>query len=85
MVEKEANSGLAIASLICSLLFFIPIAPVIAVVLGIIALAQINKDPKLGGKAMAIAGIIIGGFLTLVLIPLMLIGFLAYFGVFSVG
>jgi hypothetical protein len=68
------TSGLAIASFVSSLVFFVPvISGALAVVLGILALIKIS-DAKgaVGGKRLAIAGIIIGGvffLMTCVLLP----------------
>lgn len=60
---NQPKSGLAIASLILGLVSFIPmlgvILGIIAIVLGSIALRKINKF-GLGGKRLAIAGIILG-------------------------
>lgn len=61
------TNGLATASLICGLvslpgyLFCIglPLA-IVAIVLGIVALTQLNKAPGDKGREMAIAGIVIG-------------------------
>ncbi len=73
----QQTSVLAIISLIVSFL----LGP-IGLILGIIALVQINKDPNLKGKGLAIAAIVIGS-LGLVLVFLMMVGSLAYFGVLS--
>jgi len=57
---KEADN-LAIASLICGVLcFFLPLLNIIAIVLGIVALGHIKKNPNLEGKNYAIAGIVLG-------------------------
>ncbi len=59
MVSPPTN-GLAIASLVCGLLFFIPVLPaLLAVIFGIIALKQ-TRDYRGGGRGMAIAGLICG-------------------------
>jgi hypothetical protein len=62
---QKRTSGLAIGALIAgiaSFLFdwvlFIP--SLAAVVLGIIAISQIGKNPAMGGKSMAIIGLILG-------------------------
>jgi hypothetical protein len=62
-------------------IIFAIILPLIGLILGIVALTQINKKPEKKGKGLAIASIIIGGILTL--IPLM--GMIAYFGVLDPG
>jgi hypothetical protein len=61
------TNGLATASLVCGLVSLpgyifcigLPLA-IVAVVLGIVAITQINKAPGEKGKEMAIAGIVIG-------------------------
>jgi hypothetical protein len=47
------------------------------------AMKKINKDSSQKGKGLAIAGIIIGALSFLLLIPLVSIGAIAYFGVLS--
>lgn len=52
----QETSGMAIASLICS--FFVPL---VGVILGHIALSQINNsNGRLGGRGVAIAGLVVG-------------------------
>ncbi|MCK5580805.1 MAG: DUF4190 domain-containing protein [Candidatus Omnitrophica bacterium] len=63
--ENTRTSRLAISSLICGLLYFIPIFNVVfavlAIVFGISALRAISKyKDELNGKGLAIAGIILG-------------------------
>jgi len=63
MAEKK---GLAIASLVCGLLFWLGVpgfvCSILAVIFGIIQLKNIKKTPKqYGGRGMAIAGLILGG------------------------
>ena len=60
-VQKSTN-GLAIASLVCSLAgIAVSIVPIVGIILGFVALNQINKEPyKYEGKGMAMAGVIIG-------------------------
>ena len=72
-VAPEKTSGLAIASLIFGILFiFFPLS-IPAIVLGHIALSQIKKSSgRLGGRGMAIAGLILG-YLGIAMIPLILI------------
>jgi hypothetical protein len=61
------TSGLAITSLICGIagvvlfwLFLPMLASIVAVITGHMALRQIQADPSLGGRGMAIAGVIMG-------------------------
>jgi len=61
------TSGLAITSLVCGLaglilswMVFPILASIAAVITGHMALGQTRKDPSLGGRGMAIAGLILG-------------------------
>jgi hypothetical protein len=68
---KQGN-GLAIASLVCGLGFFCtPLSALLAIILGIVSLNK-TKDPRIGGKGMAIAGIVLGGMQILFVIPLLI-------------
>lgn len=53
-------SGLAIAALVCALIFCIPVLPLIGVVLGLIALVTMVGKSHLRGRGMAIAAIVLG-------------------------
>jgi prepilin-type processing-associated H-X9-DG protein len=54
------SSGLAIAALICGLLFFIPILPaILAVIFGIIGINQ-TRGGRAGGRGLAVAGLVCG-------------------------
>jgi len=61
---QPKTSGLAVASLVCSLvgLFFIPwILSVLGIIFGGVGLAQCNNNPEMTkGKGCAIAGLVIG-------------------------
>jgi type IV pilus assembly protein PilA len=72
-VAPGETSGMAIASLIFGLLFlFFPLS-IVAIVLGHISLSQIKKSAgRLGGKGLAIAGLVLG-YLGVAMIPLILI------------
>ena len=63
----QQTNGLAVASLICGIVSFcIPIlGSIAAIVLGILGLGK-TKDPRVGGKGMAITGIVLGGVSVLV-------------------
>lgn len=56
-------SGLAVASFVLSLCNFIPfvnlISWLLSIIFGHVALANISKDPNLGGRGLAIAGLVI--------------------------
>ena len=49
--------GTGIASVTCC---FLPILSPVSIVLGAIALSQINQNPKQGGRGLATAGIVLG-------------------------
>lgn len=67
------NSGKAIASLICGLLFFIFPVAIIAVILGHLSLSDIRKSGgRLIGNGIAIAGLVLG-YMGLAAIPFILI------------
>lgn len=77
--EQKKTAGIAIASLVFSCLFLIPILGLLcsatAIVLGIVALVKISEDKEnLKGKGLAIAGISLG-IMGIVIIPI--IGLLA--------
>ncbi len=60
-VAVQKNSGLAIASLVLGLLFCVPFASLVGLILGIVALNQIkNSGGAIQGRGMAIAGIVLG-------------------------
>jgi len=84
-IQKEPpKSGLAIASLILGLLSFIPLVGVllgiIAVIIGILGVSQIKKK-TLGGRKLAIAGIVLG--ILGIVFTLVVYGSLYYFGFVS--
>ena len=64
--SPKSTSGLAIASLVLGLLSCLIIPAPIALVLGIMALVRINKDPKLKGNGLAITGIVLAGTLAII-------------------
>lgn len=70
----QRTNGLAIAGFVTSLLCCGPVG----LVLSIIGLSQINKDPSQGGKGLAIAGIVIAG-------VGMVVGFIYYVAVIAVA
>ena len=62
-VQSDKTNGMAIASMVLGIvgIVLIPIiAPILAIIFGIVALNQISKEPQ-KGKGMAIAGLIMGG------------------------
>ncbi|MHC4217033.1 MAG: DUF4190 domain-containing protein [Planctomycetota bacterium] len=56
----QKTSGLAIASLVCSLICCIPVTTIPAILLGIGAMISIGGDPAKKGRGMAITGIVLG-------------------------
>lgn len=67
------TSGKAIASLVCGLLFFVPLAFIAAIIFGHIALSEIRKSAgRLKGDGLAIAGLVLG-YMWVVAVPIMLI------------
>jgi len=70
--EAETSSK-AVISLVCGLLFFIPLAFVAAIVFGHLGLSEIRRSAgRLKGEGMAIAGLALG-YLWIAGIPIMLI------------
>jgi len=58
-VPQQKRSGLATASIICSVMICCPIVTLVGVILGIVALLRIRGSQK-AGRGLAWAGIIIG-------------------------
>jgi len=73
-VGRPENSGKALASLICGLAFFFwPLAPIGAVLLGHLALAEIKRSAgRLTGRGMAIGGLV-AGYLGMSVFPILII------------
>ncbi len=72
-IRAEKTSGFAIASLIFGLFFLLFPLSIVAIVFGHISLSQIKKSAgRLGGKGLAIAGLVLGYF-GIAMIPLILI------------
>jgi prepilin-type processing-associated H-X9-DG protein len=69
------TSGVAIASLVCGILFCFPLCSLAALVLGIIGITQ-TKNNQAKGRGMAIAGTILGAVGTLLIGPALLISIL---------
>ncbi len=59
--EPERTSIAAVLSLICSLICCLPAVPLLGVVLGALALIGIGRsDGRVGGRGLAVAGIVLG-------------------------
>jgi len=56
---EKKTSSMAAASFVFGILFFIPLAPLLAVVFGILGLGDIRKK-SLKGMGMAVTGVILG-------------------------
>jgi uncharacterized protein DUF4190 len=57
----QLTNGAAIGSLVCGIMGCVPwLTGVAAVILGIVGIRK-TRDPRVGGKGMAIAGLILGG------------------------
>jgi hypothetical protein len=57
-IPRQKMSGLAITAFVLSLVFFLPVVPLVGAILGIVALA--THKPDRGGKGLAIAAIPVG-------------------------
>ena len=53
---KGGTNGWAIASLVTGIVGFFPLA----LIFGYVALSQIKKDPSIGGRGFAVAGVVLG-------------------------
>lgn len=76
-------SKLAIVSLILALFFFIPFASILAIILGVVAIRRISKNPGLKGKGIAVLAIVLGCLPFILLIMSTVFGFFAYWGGFD--
>lgn len=79
MGSLPPRTGMAIAALVCGIagiVTCIPIAGIVGLVLGIVALVRANDRPReYGGRGMAIAGICTGG-ASLIIVPALLVAIL---------
>ena len=66
--EPLKTSGLAIASLICAFLI-----PPLGLVLAVLALRSIKSNPATGGKGIAVAGAVVSGVFSLMLVGLIIL------------
>ena len=72
------GKAISIVAFIISLLFFVPFAPVIGLVLGIIALVKSKKDPTIS-KGFSIAAIVLGTLFGLINLIVSLGFFIGFF------
>ncbi len=76
MLETEVDpaeiktSGLAVGSLVSSLICCLPVTTILGVLLGIAAVFSINANPARKGKGLAVTGIVLGILFTAIQIPL---------------
>jgi len=71
------TSGKAIGSLVCGILFVFPPSAVLAVIMGHLSLSEIRRSAgRLGGKGMAIAGLVLG-YAGLAWVPILIIAAIA--------
>ena len=60
LTQPARTSGLAIGSLVCSLICCIPVTTILGILLGIGALVSIGGNPARKGKGLALSGILLG-------------------------
>ncbi len=77
---SQRTSGLAVASLVCSIgsFLFIPFGFIPAIICGHMATKRIRREPGLGGRGLAKAGLIIG-YISMSLFVLVIIGVAVFF------
>ncbi|MBT3394968.1 DUF4190 domain-containing protein [archaeon] len=76
-MSKSRTTGFAIASLVLGIFGITIIGAILAIIFGIIALNKINKNKKIGGKSMAIVGIVLGSIICFILFSSVIIGFIS--------
>ena len=54
------TSGMAIASLVLGLVWIYWVGSILAVIFGHLALNETKRDPRVGGRGMAVAGLVLG-------------------------
>ena len=54
------TSGLAIASLVLGIVWVYWVGSILAVIFAFVSLSQMKKDPRIGGRGLAIAGMVLG-------------------------
>ena len=90
-INKQASQGLAMASMIVGIVGLVaagcfgPLPGIAALIMGLVALSQIKREPdKYGGKPFAIAGVAIGS-VTIAFYLLLLLWFLLGIGLGGFG
>jgi threonine/homoserine/homoserine lactone efflux protein len=79
VAASSRTSGLAIASLVLGIVWVYWIGSILAVIFAHIALRNMKRDPSVGGKGMAIAGLVLGYVGVGILALLFLVGFITGF------
>ncbi len=64
-LDAQKTSGLAVGSLVCSLILCCPLTTIVGPLLGVGALLQIGGNPALKGRRIALAAILLGVVFTL--------------------
>jgi hypothetical protein len=78
--QETRTSGKAIASLVLGIVGFLQIASIItstlAIIFGVMARNETERDPTLGGRGMATAGLVLGivGLIAAVILFIVLVG-----------
>jgi prepilin-type processing-associated H-X9-DG protein len=57
--QPRQRNSLAVASLVCGVLGFIPFVSILAIVFGIVGLIK-SRSPRIGGRRLAFAGTVLG-------------------------
>ena len=57
---RGGTSGLGIASMVLGIVWVYWVGSILAVIFGHVALSKIKKDPSIGGRGFAIAGVALG-------------------------
>ena len=57
---RGGTSGLGIASMVLGIIWLYWLGSILAVIFGHVALSQIKKDPSIGGRGFAVAGVALG-------------------------
>ena len=80
----QRGNGMAVASLVCGVLFCLVLPAPLAVIFGIIGLMK-TRDPSIGGKGMSIAGLILGILGIAFWIAFASVGFMGFMAVGGAG
>ena len=56
----QRTSGMAVASLVLGLVWIYWVGSILAVIFGHLALNETKRDPRVGGRGLAVAGLVLG-------------------------